>query len=301
MSPKKENFIMSKKDEIEAVAGLAAALPVNQIYEDAIQPAAKQIGKGLEIVTKTTMICLAPLKATVWGYEKIEDWVANQVAPKLEGVEKEKIQTPDLAVAGPTIDALRYAGGNEQIADLYAELLAKAMNLDTREHARTSFVEKIKCLNAIDVEIIKILAKDYSVPVSRLGISVGGGKAYPVQGFSLTFRSLEYWKRHPQTNLITLFEHVSISMSNLENLGLVEEIYGSWLVRDGAISAYEVDSASFEARAIMEAYQKIDIFAGHEMNYERGVLRLTPLGKSFVKTVLPAPHTSTSSTNLAFS
>ena len=60
------------KSTIDVVTSLAKAIPV---YNDAIQPAAKEVGKSLATVTKTINIALAPVSALVWGFEKIQDYL----------------------------------------------------------------------------------------------------------------------------------------------------------------------------------------------------------------------------------
>lgn len=67
-----ENKETNVKATIDAVTGLVTAIP---IYQDTLQPSAKQIGKSLETVAKTVNIALGPIKALVWGYEKIEDFI----------------------------------------------------------------------------------------------------------------------------------------------------------------------------------------------------------------------------------
>jgi hypothetical protein len=52
------------KDVIDATTGLVKAIP---IYEDAVQPAAKQVGKALETVTKAVNVALAPVGLLIWG------------------------------------------------------------------------------------------------------------------------------------------------------------------------------------------------------------------------------------------
>src|SRR5579859_7467178 len=95
------------RETVEAVKELAKAVP---IYQDAIQPAAKEVGEALLIVGKTIRAALSPLKGLVWGYEQIEDFVSNKVAEKLKNVPPEHIITPKANVAGPTIEALKYTG-----------------------------------------------------------------------------------------------------------------------------------------------------------------------------------------------
>ena len=52
------------RDAADAVKGLLEAAP---IYDDALQPAAKQVGKALETLGKAVNMALAPIAALIWG------------------------------------------------------------------------------------------------------------------------------------------------------------------------------------------------------------------------------------------
>ncbi len=67
------------KETVEAVRGILEAIP---IYQDAIQPAAKEIGKSLQTIAKTIHVVLAPVSALVWGFEQIQDFVSEKVTEK---------------------------------------------------------------------------------------------------------------------------------------------------------------------------------------------------------------------------
>src|SRR5262245_49924963 len=57
------------KTGLGAVSDILKEIPV---YQDVVQPSAKQIGSALATITKTVNIALAPIKVLVWGYEQIE-------------------------------------------------------------------------------------------------------------------------------------------------------------------------------------------------------------------------------------
>src|ERR687897_906043 len=88
------------RNTADAVRGAAEAIPV---YQDAVQPAAKEVGRGLETVAKTINVCLAPLKVLVWGYEQLEDFLGRTVAEKLSKTPTEEIIEPKPHVAGPAL------------------------------------------------------------------------------------------------------------------------------------------------------------------------------------------------------
>lgn len=62
---------MSEENNIEgainAATGLLKEVP---IYQDALQPAAKEVGVALLTMAKTVNVALAPISALVWGYDK---------------------------------------------------------------------------------------------------------------------------------------------------------------------------------------------------------------------------------------
>lgn len=98
------------------------------LYQDALQPGAKQVGRALETVGKAVNVALAPLSAIVWGYEKICNHLEQKLEQKLANVPAEDIQTPKANVAVPIIEGMRNVSEDENLQELYANLLANAMN-----------------------------------------------------------------------------------------------------------------------------------------------------------------------------
>ena len=134
------------RDVVDAVTGVAKAVPV---YQDVIQPAAQEIGKALQTVAKTVHVVLAPVSALVWGYDQVKEFVSTKVADRLKNVPPENLVTPKPNVAGPALEALRYTGHESSLSDLYANLLAAAMDSSTAQGAHPAFVEIIKQLTVV--------------------------------------------------------------------------------------------------------------------------------------------------------
>lgn len=78
------------------------------------------------------------------GVEQIREFVHNRVSKKLENVPPEDIQPPKPHVGVPALDALRYTGAENELADLYANLLATSMDRQTAYRAHPGFVDIIK-------------------------------------------------------------------------------------------------------------------------------------------------------------
>ena len=92
------------RDAADAIKGIVEAVPV---YQDVVQPAAREVGTALQTVAKTLHILLAPVSGLVWGYDKIRDFVGEKVAQKLSEVPAEELRSPEPHVAGPALEALR--------------------------------------------------------------------------------------------------------------------------------------------------------------------------------------------------
>jgi hypothetical protein len=153
------------RDVVDAVAGLVKEVP---IYQDVVQPAAQEIGRGLQTVAKTVHIALAPISIMVWGYDQIRDFVLTKVADRLKNVPPENIVTPKVSVAGPALEALRFAGGEEGLSDMYANLLASAMDKNTAQGAHPAFVEIIKQLTPDEAKIVALFRFERAFPLIDL-------------------------------------------------------------------------------------------------------------------------------------
>lgn len=151
----------SVKSVIDATKGLVDAVP---IYPDLIQPAAKEIGAALGTVAKSVHLALAPISVMIWSYETIKDFVSNNVSERLKNVVPENIKTPNPAVAGPTLEALKYTGHEETLREMYANLLANALDRNTKNDAHPSFVEIIKQLSPEEAKLLKFLSERENYP-----------------------------------------------------------------------------------------------------------------------------------------
>ena len=203
---------------IKAVTGLVEAVPV---YDDAIQPVARETGKALQTVGRAVNAALLPIKGVVWGIEKIEEFVNTKVSKKLEKIPVENICTPDPAVAGPALESLRYTGHKESLSELYANLLASAMDLNTAKNAHPGFVEIIRNMSSDEAKILGFILKNEVAPVVDIK--------------RVLLKEKGEIKTHELISTIGFdagCEHKELTGSyliNLERLGLIEIPRGSYL------------------------------------------------------------------------
>lgn len=140
------------------VQGVGKAIDkVPDIYDDGLKPTTKESGKVLALIPRTISAALAPLRQWIAQKEYNVAETEKLLAQKLEKVEYDKIVSPESYVAVPAIQAIAYSMNSEELRNLYANLLAKSMYIDTKELVHPSFVEIIRQMSPIDALIFKTI------------------------------------------------------------------------------------------------------------------------------------------------
>ncbi|WP_444905572.1 DUF4393 domain-containing protein [Microbulbifer sp. SSSA008] len=251
---------------INAVTGLAKAVPV---YEDALQPAAKEIGKALGTVAKTVNVALAPVKGLVWGYEQIEEFVSSKVSEKLQNTPEKEIVTPKPNVAGPALESLRYTGHEESLRELYANLLAASMDSLTSAGAHPGFVEILKQITPDEAKLLKIFAKSRPFPlldVRRESTEAGKGGSDLLKSFSLLGEEAGC----ENANLTPTY------LDNLSRLGLIEIPTFLEYVAPNVYDALE------NHPTVVSIKQQLENTPNQKCEIQRRGAQVTQLGRQFI-------------------
>lgn len=261
---------MSEKESsvegtINAVSGLVEKIPV---YQDAIQPLAIETGKALGTVGRTVNAALMPIRGLVWGIEQIEVFVQNKVTRKLENVPPENIQTPDPAVAGPAIESLRFTGHKEDLAELYANLLATSMDKTTAKNAHPGFVEIIRNLSGDEAKILSFLVKAQVAPIVDIRRESKTGKGGIIVSPYVTTIGYDAGCEHRDLT--------GTYLKNLERLGLIDIPRDKHLVSDGVYDRILNDPSVKKIEEDLNAQEE------HKAEFHKYYAAVSELGKLFI-------------------
>lgn len=252
----------------EAIKAVVEAVP---IYQDAVQPAAKEVGKALTTVAKTVHVALAPLSAIVWGYERIADYLDRRVTELLKDTPEDRISAPSPAVAGPALEALRFTADEPDLREMYAKLVATAMDRATTSHAHPAYVECIKQLSPDEAKILRWLATDRYCPQPMVTLLADAlPPEFPQGGFLVLHRNVSLI---PRLAGCTAPELGPSYLDNLSRLGFLEFSRGPL----GSTEAYESLEESAEVRRHVN--QTSSSFRHH---VKRGYLKFTDFGQQFI-------------------
>jgi hypothetical protein len=250
----------------QAVATVTEKVPV---YQDAIQPAAQELGKGLQLVARAVNSALSPLEGFIWGIDRIRDFVRTKVAEKLRSVPPEDIREPEPQIAVPAIESLRYTGAKEELADMYANLLATSMDVKTALHAHPAFVDMIKNLCPDEARILRFLSSRPLYPIINIKLIQNDNGSYVIVHRHVSLLGTEAQCQHPFL--------AANYLDNLVRLGLAEIPEFGHLTDEAPYKRIEEHR---QIKGLLESYNKL---TDRRPEVEKLRAMLTDLGRQFIQ------------------
>ncbi len=227
-------------------------LPVMDIYiyNGLAHPVLSTVGQGLQGVTK---LALAPISAMVWGYDKIADYLDVAIPEYFakRKIVKEKIVSPDPAIAVPVVEAMRYTSHKEELREMFTNLLGASMNADS-----------------IECKIIQYLYQDDKQPMIKLRIKIGesAGESDLLPYFSDIgyITNCQYPQKFPEY------------LDNLHRLGIVEIYYDRFLT----------DEKYYEKLKLHPQFPHVQGDENRKVVEKISMYELSEFGKKFCKVCL---------------
>ena len=258
-------------DLIKAAAELAKAVP---IYQDAVQPGAKQVGKTLETVGRAVNAALLPVRGLLWSVEQLEDFISKRVAEKLKDTPEDAIGTPAASVVVPALDAVRLRADEPDLQDMFANLIATAMDKRLAARVFPSFVEMLKQLTPDEGKLLRLWVDlKRATPIVDVYRREPPARGQPIGPKTMIARRLSiagFEAGCEQPMLIQSY------LNNIERLGLVEVLYDPLYADESLYLAVENDP---RIRAAVEEWIKPNT----TLEFERFSLNVTSLGMDFMR------------------
>lgn len=233
----------------EMIGEFITKIPVDDIYQKGLQPAVTELGIGLG---KAVKLALAPITALAWGYEKIAEYLESAIPAYFESrnISKEKIISPDVAIAIPAIEAMRYT--RDDVRSKLVNLLAASMNTDTAEFVHPAFVEILKQMTPDEAKILNQLPKEFlHEPIIDIAV-----EKYHQNGLFVLFNSIGLIGEDANCEFP---DRLPLYLTNLTRLGLVDIPENSGLadawrynrIRKSSLYLDKVKAAEKEGKVII--------------------------------------------------
>lgn len=237
------------------------------LYKDGLKPATQESGKTLSLIPRTVNAALVPLRQWIAYREYNMAETEILIAQKLANISEEKIVTPEPYVAVPALQAISYTMDSDELRDLYANLLAKSMNIDTKDSVHPSHVETIKQLSPKDASYFKHLKELKFRPMLNISIDLPDGLSVALAKNTNAF-SYDYK------------DTFDLSIDNLKRLGLInipqDMWYGDDYLYTPLINTVQDDYQIENYISLYPNARKID--------FEKSRIDITTYGSDFYQT-----------------
>lgn len=150
------------------------------VYEDVAKPAAKSTGELVELVPRAIKAALAPVEKWVLQREYNIAETKKLLEEKLKNTSPELIQAPEPHIAVPALQYISYCMDNEELRDMYANLLANSMNVVAKNGVHPGFVEIIKQLSPDEAKILRYISNHRTIPVITLRFENEKGEGHNI-------------------------------------------------------------------------------------------------------------------------
>lgn len=199
--------------------------PISNAIHQNLPETEKQTDGALStVVGFFNNVVLYPIKkANITFKYKLEDF-ENDLKEKIKNIPEDNLQIPPTMIAGPLLEALRYTYDEENLREMYENLLASAM--DTRNISKVfpSFVDDIKQMSPLDAKILKVLSESVQLRCANIMFILNNTEKFYINGM-------------PNYFVIELLPfgdpfEISASLKNLERLGLIDIVSRGLLGRN---------------------------------------------------------------------
>lgn len=134
---------------------LKSIIPIDKVYEDALSPAMKQIGKSLESVAKTSRFLLAPFDYLAAQHDRWERYL-QKVA---NNVKEENLIEGHPQIVIPTLEGLSLSYENSLLSELFINLLINSIDKTKQDLAHPAFPNIISQITHDEAVILFFLKK----------------------------------------------------------------------------------------------------------------------------------------------
>ena len=194
---------------------------LGQIYEDLAQPSVKAVGQALGTVFEFSTSFLLPGKLLNEKFKMNFKKRITEYEKKLEEIPEEKRCEVHPQVGTPIIEKLSYTT-NDEIADLFTTLLAKASNIDMVNTAHPAFISIIERLSPDEARIIKYLKGKEDIQYCDFRGNVKNGNGYNT--------IIEHATLIPQEVHLAFPKNVNAYLANFVSLGILFDMVGTYRI-----------------------------------------------------------------------
>lgn len=264
---------MDNENIIRETALSVAKETAKDIYADTIQPTAKNVGGFFGTLSGFfNHVVMYPLKKLNITYEQKAIAFEKEMECKYNSIpEKDQVE-PQLHIVGPTMESLKYNIMDDDLAELFSNLLVSDMDARTQSLCTPAFVKVIEQLSPVDAKVFKTIfnecSKAETIPICKVDLCKSDDESCVIRKAYLPMLLVA-----TDVEGLTL-DDISKSIQNLERLGLLniefmvwcdDEIYSKLLdndlIKSTVLRASEIAGDTYIAKADLKGVLVLSDFA----------------------------------------
>lgn len=255
---------------------------IDKPVKSMLNPLAKEIGSTLSdllfVVTGQLHFKVAKQQAQ---YDHDLEVFRKELDEKVGSKPAEVLREPELQVVGHALDAAKYCLQETQISEMFQNLIANAADTRYQKDVHPSFAAIISQLSPLDAENLALFLDSEQHPIVEYRL-VNLDESYKVF-------FADYFIANPNMTSIDDMVLQAASLGSLVRQGLLEISYTTYITApDAYLPFYKTGTFSSMESLIIPPppggfRRPDDDSTVVKADFEKGLVRLTPLGKSFLK------------------
>ncbi|MFN5351979.1 MAG: DUF4393 domain-containing protein [Alphaproteobacteria bacterium] len=226
----------------------------------------------VEVVTGIiNLLVVDPLKGSLYLCDKLKDNFIPKVKKYLDDIPKENIITPDEAIAGPILEAVKFKTDSD-ISELFAALLASAMDSKKKDLVHPAYIQIISELSSDEAKILKFLNEHKIGSYPIIDLHSKPKNEISKKMIFRNFTDLGY------KALCNNLGFVPAYIDNMERLKLIDIPSDTWMTD-------KTEYAPLTEHPELNVHKEQIIKLGQEVSIKERVLTITPFGFGFLKSI----------------
>lgn len=149
------------------------------------------------------------------------DKLKKDLEQKIQVIPNENLQEPKLSVVGPALESAKFYMDENEIREMFANLIAASMNKSQADNIHPSFVEMIKMLSPLDAKNLYFLYSLQDETISKIRVE------YENSGYNDIYNHIYLGNPECQDNQL-----MEPSIDNLIRLKLIDVSYDEYKKND---------------------------------------------------------------------
>lgn len=248
-----------------------------------LNEAGSNLAKSAKTVTAFVNNCLLPLAAVNYGFQKGKDYFENkfaaEISEKVKEVPVENLVEPRPSVAAPILQALTFAHSEEELKQMFLNLLKTSMDNRVAAQAHPFFADAIRQITSQEARLLTGVLAAESLPIIRIVVYNGNPRS-AVRGFNhigyhIAATNIMGLMDEATGEPVAVFEFPAM-VENWIRLGFVEVTYEEKII------------SGDNYQWVKRRPEYLDAINKHNPEFvvvNEGIIRATPFGAQFKRAV----------------